>query len=133
MIINTESEQENKIKEVICSVKVNKNDNFTLTCEIIEELKYSLQSAISPIYDGLLLINFDMYINQNKTIVEKETAVINSSYYFGRSKGINAGAIMAIISSIVVAFASIIWAIYYLRKTQKSNNTNESEVIKVNH
>ena len=42
MIINTESEQENKIKEVICSVKVNKNDNFTLTCEIIEELKYSL-------------------------------------------------------------------------------------------
>ena len=108
MIINTESEQENKIKEVICSVKVNKNDNFTLTCEIIEELKYSLQSAISPIYDGLLLINFDMYINQNKTIVEKETAVINSRYYFGRSKGINAGAIMAIISSIVVAFASII-------------------------
>ncbi len=133
MIINTESEQENKIKEVICSVKVNKNDNFTLTCEIIEELKYSLQSAISPIYDGLLLINFDMYINQNKTIVEKETAVINSRYYFGRSKGINAGAIMAIISSIVVAFASIIWAIYYLRKNQKSNNTNESEVIKVNH
>ena len=133
MIINTESEQENKIKEVICSVKVNKNDNFTLTCEIIEELKYSLQSAISPIYDGLLLINLDMYINQNKTIVEKETAVINSRYYFGRSKGINAGAIMAIISSIVVAFASIIWAIYYLRKNQKSNNTNESEVIKVNH
>ena len=133
MIINTESEQENKIKEVICSVKVNKNDNFTLTCEIIEELKYSLQSAISPIYDGLLLINFDMYINQNKTIVEKETSVINSRYYFGRSKGINAGAIMAIISSIVVAFASIIWAIYYLRKNQKSNNTNESEVIKVNH
>ena len=74
-----------------------------------------------------------MYINQNKTIVEKETAVINSRYYFGRSKGINAGAIMAIISSIVVAFASIIWAIYYLRKNQKSNNTNESEVIKVNH
>ena len=133
MIINTESEQENKIKEVICSVKVNKNDNFTLTCEIIEELKYSLQSAISPIYDGLLLINFDMYINQNKTIAEKETSVINSRYYFGRSKGINAGAIMAIISSIVVAFASIIWAIYYLRKNQKSNNTNESEVIKVNH
>lgn len=74
-----------------------------------------------------------MYINQNKTIVEKETSVINSRYYFGRSKGINAGAIMAIISSIVVAFASIIWAIYYLRKNQKSNNTNESEVIKVNH
>ena len=128
LMANIEFESENKTKEINCTVTDIKNDNYTLTCEATENLKYYFQSALSVIDDGLLLINFDVYKNENNSILDTENdrEISNFRFNYNKSKGLNGGTIVAIILPCIVVLAAVIGIIYYLKKTPKRTDHTES-------
>ena len=135
LMANIEFESENKTKEINCTVTDIKNDNYTLTCEATENLKYYFQSALSVIDDGLLLINFDVYKNENNLILDTENdkEISNFRFNYNKSKGLNGGTIVAIILPCIVVLAAVIGIIYYLKKTPKRTDHNESSAYYINN
>ena len=135
LMANIEFESENKTKEINCTVTDIKNDNYTLTCEATENLKYYFQSALSVIDDGLLLINFDIYKNENNSILDTENdkEISNFRFNYNKSKGLNGGTIVAIILPCIVVLAAVIGIIYYLKKAQKRTDHTESSADIINN
>ena len=133
LMMNIECEQENKTREEDCTVSDIKNGIYNLTCNTTEILEYNLQSAISIIDEGLLLINFETYINESSTLFEpeirKETP--NFRYYKGKSTGINAGIIVSIALSSIIALVAVIGINYYFKKMPKTDSSIESAKLKL--
>lgn len=135
LMANIEFESENKTKEINCTVTDIKNDNYTLTCEATENLKYYFQSALSVIDDGLLLINFDTYKSENNSILDTENdrEISNFRFNYNKSKGLNGGTIVAIILPCIVVLAAVIGIIYYLKKAPKRTDHTESSADNINN
>ena len=135
LMANIEFESENKTKEINCTVTDIKNDNYTLTCEATENLKYYFQSALSVIDDGLLLINFDTYKSENNSILDTENdkEISNFRFNYNKSKGLNGGTIVAIILPCIVVLAAVIGIIYYLKKAPKRTDHTESSADIINN
>ena len=115
--INIESE--NKIStESNCSIiKINES-SYTLNCELKDDIKGDLQSAISFINDEeILLIYFD---SGNSTITK------NNPYkrYFSKTSSTKSGEIVAITLPIVFVLGVTIGIINYL-KNKKNLDKNE--------
>ena len=130
LLINDETDEEKKAKELNCTVIDIINNNYTLSCRTTDENNYDLQSAISIIEDGILLINFDINSKQNssKLSLEEESQTKSSRFYNNKSNGISAGSIVAIILASLVALASIIGITVYCKKRPNKITSNESTV-----
>ena len=126
LMTNIENNNYNLTNEIKCIIKSILRNNYVLNCEINYENKYNLQSAVSIITDGILLINFE------NTIIEDEKAEVtykksendeakNNGYFYkkSKSKGINVGVIIGIIVGCVVLLGTIIFAFIYLKKRHK--------------
>ena len=131
---NNKTESQNEItKEINCITTDIINNKYTLDCQINDENIYNLQSAVSIIEDGILIINFDNIMNENqKGLVFYPEPDNGNQILFNnskKSKGIGAGAIVAIILAILVALASvIIITIFSVRKNHQKDLENQSEI-----
>ena len=64
---NNKIESQNELtKEINCITTDILNNKYTLDCQINDENIYNLQSSVSIIEDGILIINFDNNMNDNK-------------------------------------------------------------------
>ena len=98
IMTNIESVGDDVKKEINCTVIDITDNNYTLTCQAKENIEYVLQSSISFIDEGILLINFDMDIQGNETILYPQIETKESRYYhYNKLKGLKVGPILAII------------------------------------
>ena len=131
---NNKTESQNEItKEINCITTDIINNKYTLDCQINDENIYNLQSAVSIIEDGILIINFDNNMNENKKglVFYPESDNGNQTLFYNskKSKGIGAGAIVAIILAILVVLASvIIITIFSVRKNHQKDLENQSAI-----
>ena len=131
---NNKIESQNELtKEINCITTDILNNKYTLDCQINDENIYNLQSAVSIIEDGILIINFDNNMNENKKGLvfypESDNGNQTLPHNPKKSKGIGAGAIVAIILAILVALASvIIITIFSVRKNHQKDLENQSAI-----
>ena len=133
LIVNTESESEteNKTTELNCTVGDIKGDNYTLICNITENIKYDLQNSLSIIDSEILFINFD---NNENNVVLNETEKLNFRNYRKKSKGLSTGAIVSIILASIVAVASVIGFAYFGAEKKKIlSETNSLKSVTLNN
>ena len=133
LIVNTESESEteNKTTELNCTVGDIKGDNYTLICNITENIKYDLQNSLSIIDSEILLINFD---NNENNVVLNETEKLNFRNYRKKSKGLSTGAIVSIILASIVVVASVIGFAYFGAEKKKIlSETNSLKSVTLNN
>ena len=124
---DTESEDETT-KEIKCTVTGIVKDNYTLDCQTDDESKYELQSAMSIIEEGILLVNLGNITNGSQAVYNPDTDSEITRYHFKKSRGIGAGEIVAIILACIVAVAGLIGVIYCLRKSPvKTHNFDSSQ------
>ena len=120
-MINLDSESEITTKSNCTIVKINES-SYSLICELKDNIKVDLQSAVSFINDEeILLVNFD---SGNSTITTNNPL----EEYFSKkssSNGLKSGEIIAIILSIVFVLAAIISIIIYLKH---KNNHDKNEL-----
>ena len=106
LMINLESESKITTESNCIIIKINENP-YTLNCELKDNIKGDLQSAISFINDDeILLVNFDI---GNSTITTNNP----DKEYFSKSSSLKSNVIIAIILPIVVVLAAIIGIIIY--------------------
>ena len=124
----------NEFKCIITSIK---NNNYSLNCEIIDEYIYNLQSSVSIISDGILVLNFPNAIYENKNARVNYQKYEDGGLYYGyiqkeetKLGETNYGIIIGIILASIVAIAIIIGAIIYFKKrgTKKFNNEPTSSL-----
>ena len=133
LIVNTESESEteNKTTELNCTVGDIKGDNYTLICNITENIKYDLQNSLSIIDSEILLINFD---NNENNVVLNETEKLNFRNYRKKSKGLSTGAIVSIILASIVVVTSVIGFAYFGAEKKKIlSETNSLKSVTLNN
>ena len=84
--------------------------------------------------NSILLINFNNTLNENKSIIypESEDEAQYARYYINKSKGMNTGAIVAIILATLVAFASLVTIFIRLGKNPIKNEDIEFTTFKFN-
>lgn len=132
LYINIESETNSK-EEIQCKVTNILFDNYSLTCKANKAFKGDLQSAVSYIDDGdILLVNFDK-INQSSIDVDIET---NQKFFFSKnSGGLKPGFIAIIVIIPIIAIAAIIVLTHYFKKKSnvgKDDDVNSSSIKNLN-
>ena len=137
LLTNIESDEDNVTKELNCTVIDIINKNYTLNCKANKNIEYNLQSAISIIDEGILLVNFDTLTNnENNTVLfeQNKTTEVTKKYYhnyYKKSKGLNAGSIIAIILPLVAALVAIIGIFICLQKRANKVDHSESSIVKL--
>ena len=83
---------------------------------------------MSIIEEGILLVNFGNNTNGSQAVYypDSDSEISGARYHFKKSKGIGAGGIVAIVLASVAVLAALIGTIYYLRKSPKNTNNNET-------
>ena len=132
LYINIESETNSK-EEIQCKVTNILFDNYSLSCKANKAFKGDLQSAVSYIDDGdILLVNFDK-INQSSIDVDIET---NRKFFVSKnSGGLKPGFIAIIVIIPIIAIAAIIVLTHYFKKksnVDKDDNVNSSSIKNLN-
>ena len=123
---NIESVGDDVKKEINYTVTDVIDNNYTLTCRAKENIRYDLQSSISFIDEGIILINYDKVIQGNETIFYPQIETKGSRYYhYNKSRGLNVGSILAIIFALLAAILTIGTIIVCFRK--KSNHVEDNQ------
>ena len=137
LVVNIEnSENEEEItKEADCTVTKINNDKYTLDCTTKDKNSFNLQSAMSIIDDkDILLVNINSSAsNGNRTVLEPNTEddVQNFKYYFKKSGGIGAGAIVGIVLACVVAFVAAITTSLCLKKSLNNVINDNTDMVNI--
>ena len=133
---NIEGNDNKLTNEFKCITSI-KNNNYSLNCEIIDEYIYNLQSSVSTISDGILVLNFPNAIYENKNARINYQKYEDGGQYYGyiqkeetKSGGINYCIIIGIILASIVVIAITIGAIIYFKKrgAKKFNNKPTSSL-----
>ena len=141
-IENNETETENEIsKETNCIVSDIINNTYVLDCKINDNSIYNVQSAVSVIEDGILVINIDQKIqkgivynpvskddndNDNDNDNDEQITLFRSK----KSKGLSSGALVAIILASIVALAAVIAIIIIFVRKRNGKYVNSDSTIK---
>ena len=129
LMTNIESVGDDVKKEINCTVTDVIDNNYTLTCRVKENIKYDLQSSISFIDEGIILINYDKVIQGNETIFYPQIETKGSRYYlYNKSRGLNVGSILAIIFALLAAILTIGTIIVCFRKKSNHVENNQSTI-----
>ena len=119
-------------KEINCTVIDVIDNNYTLTCRVKENIEHDLQSSISFIDEGIILINFDKVIQgneTNETIFYPQIETKGSRYYhYNKSRGLNVGSILAIIFALLAAILATGTIIVCFRKKSNHVENNQSTI-----
>ena len=125
-----------KVEELNCTVTNIINDNYDLSCITTDSNIYDLQSSISIVEDGILLINFENTNQENGSIFrpESEPQIKNVRYHYNKSMEFGAGAIISIALASTVALATIIGLVIYCRKkTIQESKGGSSSIIQLKY
>ena len=117
LMINLDSESENATESDCTIIKI-KESNYTLNCELKDNINPDLQSAISFINDEEILL---VYFNNGNSTITKDNQYRK---YWSKTSSITSGEIVAIILPLVFVVAVIIGIIIYL-KNKKNHDKNE--------
>ena len=140
-IENNETETENEIsKETNCIVSDIINNTYVLDCKINDNSIYNVQSAVSVIEDGILVINIDQKIQKGIVYnpVSKDDNDDNNNnndeqitlFRSKKSKGLSSGALVAIILASIVALAAVIAIIIIFVRKRNGKYVNSDSTIK---
>ena len=118
LIINVKANGNETIAELDCTINNSNGNNYTINCPSTENNDYEFQSASSYIDSDILVVNF---ANLNSSSIpseeEEEEGSSHHKKLFNRSsKGLNGGAIAAIIVAPIVAIIALVGAILCLGK-----------------
>ena len=119
--LNAKSDSEKK--EINCRIIDITLQSYTLNCRLDNNIKYDLNNSLSVINDDILLITFE---DKSNIIDNTNTNQLYHSIYRKKKSGLNAGSIIAIILVTVIALASVIAIIIFLKR--KNNNKIVSDV-----
>jgi len=112
------------VEEVNCSIMNILKNNYSLDCKANETILCDLQSAISYVDDGdILLINFATNV-ESIISTEKDIGAKNANkrfYYSKKLSSIKPGVIAAVIIIFIFVLAAIITMIYYNKKKVKNH------------
>ena len=115
VMINLHSEQK-VVNEIDCIINNITLENYILNCKMNETTESDLQSAISFIDDGdILLINFAEGANSIIN-VEIENKISNRIFYRKQKGALKPGIIAALIIILIVALASILFITFISEK-----------------
>ena len=129
LMTNIESVGDDVEKEINCTVIDVINNNYTLTCRAKENIRYDLQSSISFIDKGIILINYDKVIQGNETIFYPQIETKGSRYYhYNKSRGLNVGSILAIIFALLAAILATGTIMVCFRKKSNHVENNQSTI-----
>ena len=132
LITNIESDGDEVQKELNCTIIDITDNKYTLTCLMKENVEHDLQSAVSIIDEGIILINFDMKVHGNESTLYPQTETkVSNKYHYNKSKGLNAGSVIAIILPLlaaVVAVGSIIVCLGNKSKELNHIEYNQSSI-----
>ena len=117
-MINFENDEKIETK-VNCTISNNTRNNFTLNCQTKEKFKSDLESAVSIIDDGdILLINF---LNMNDSMITfKDTKTSGIYFRTNGNNNLSTGSIIGIIIPLVLILAIVVFTIYYLGTIKKN-------------
>ena len=117
-MINFENDEKIETK-VNCTISNNTRNNFTLNCQTKEKFKSDLESAVSIIDDGdILLINF---LNMNDSMITfKDTKTSGIYFRTNGNNNLSTGSIIGIIIPLVLVLAIVVFTIYYLGTIKKN-------------
>ena len=118
LMINFENDEKIETK-VNCTISNNTRNNYTLNCQTKEKFKSDLESAVSMIDDGdILLINF---LNINDSMITfKDTKTSGIYFRANGNNNLSTGSIIGIIIPLVLVLAIVVFTIYYLGTIQKN-------------
>ena len=117
-MINFENDEKIETK-VNCTISNNTRNNYTLNCQTKEKFKSDLESAVSMIDDGdILLINF---LNINDSMITfKDTKTSGIYFRTNGNNNLSTGSIIGIIIPLVLVLAIVVFTIYYLGTIKKN-------------
>ena len=128
VIINLHSEK--LVNEIDCIINNITWEKYILNCKMNETTESDLQSAISFIDDGnILLINFADGANSIIN-VEIEKKISNRLFFRKQNGALKPGIIAALIIIFIVALASIIFIAFYFRKKNIKLENYDDSIIK---
>ena len=124
VMINVESDKK-YYNEAECNITNITGHNYTLFCRSNETFDGDLQSALSFINNGnILIINFAINNINNSSKINIESKRINNRFYYKNKVGDNISTIIVTIV-IIIAIASIIGLILYLKIKKTKSKCNE--------
>ena len=107
--------------EIKCRIYDNTTNKYSLNCIMDSTADYELDNSITMIDNDFLLIDFE----DNPSIVGYNKTLSSKKFYYKKSSGISAGAIVAIIVIPIVTLGLVIGLIY-LNRSIKKYQTPES-------
>ena len=123
LMSNLISDEQNLQTEIDCVIDNISTDRYLLNCKRNRTLEIDLQSSISFIEDnGIIVFNFS-----NNSIIKAENKISYSKLFRNKQTGLNAGAIVALIISLLVVFAIVIFLFYYFRKKDRTIIDNRAD------
>ena len=134
-----ESENEDLLSEINCTIIDIINNNYKFNCQRKKGEKFDLDNSLFITNDDVILINFDNNNNNSSnttTINYDESEDSETTYngiYFSKNKGeLSAGAIVGIALALIFAIAVFIVAMICLRKGKpKGKNELSSSVVNI--
>ena len=106
-----------KETEVKCTINNKTRQNYILNCKANETFESDLQSSVSFIDNGdILLINF---ANNDSIIFVEETKYMRTFFRKNKINNLGAGVIVGLILTLIVVIALVIFFIIYRRKENK--------------
>ena len=138
LIVSIESENEDLLSEINCTIIDIINNNYKFNCQRKKGEKFDLDNSLFMTNDDVILINFDNNNNSSNTTTinydeSEDSETTYNRIYFSKNKGgLSAGAIVAIALALIFAIAGFIVAMIYLRKGKpKGKNELSSSVVNI--
>ena len=120
---------------VSCKVINNKEKNYTLKCNSNEDIKGNLEGAFANLGNENLIVNYIDNSNKNLNFTSEamdEPIKKINSIHFQKKKGLNAGGIVAIVVSCVVALAIIAAVFVFCKRKPAKTESHNSTNVKIN-
>ena len=130
LIVSIESENEDLLSEINCTIIDIINNNYKFNCQRKKGEKFDLDNSLFITNDDIILINFDNTTNTNTTINYEDSETTSNRIYLSKKKeGLSTGTIVAIALVLAFAIVSFIVAMIYLRKDKPDDKKEVSSAV----
>jgi hypothetical protein len=129
LIVSIESENEDLLSEINCTIIDIINNNYKFNCQRKKGEKFDLDNSLFITNDDVILINFDNTTNTTTINYEDSETTSNRIYLSKKKEGLSTGAIVAIALALAFAIVSFIVAMIYLRKDKPDGKKEVSSAV----
>ena len=129
LIVSIESENEDLLSEINCTIIDIINNNYKFNCQRKKGEKFDLDNSLFITNDDIILINFDNTTNTTTINYEDSETTSNRIYLSKKKEELSTGAIVAIVLVLAFAIVSFIVAMIYLRKDKPYDKKEISSAV----